>query len=267
MNFRLRRAAAAMLAASLVCSSAYASDPTPPARKHTAARKAKTPPPPTVEEQIQALRHDLESQINGLKADLADKDAQLKKAEQAAADAQASAAKAEAAASAQQQAVSDNAAAVTTLASTVTDLKANTVSLATTVSDETAKIKKDIGSPNALHYKGITLAPGGFLAAETIYRTKATGGDIPTAFSSLPYEHADAYSLSEFYGRLPVKPRPAGAPRATFGGGCRRGQAGSSAGVLRSAIGAQLGRRTCARDPRSLVSRNRSRSCYRQRSL
>jgi hypothetical protein len=200
MNFRLRTAAAATLAASLVCSSAYASAPAPPARKHTAARKAKTPPPPTVEEQIQALRHDLESQINGLKADLADKDAQLKKAEQAAADAQASAAKAEAAASAQQQAVSDNAAAVTTLASTVTDLKANTVSLATTVSDETAKIKKDIGSPSALHYKGITLAPGGFLAAETIYRTKATGGDIPTAFSSLPYEHADAYSLSEFYG-------------------------------------------------------------------
>ena len=25
-------------------------------------------------------------------------------------------------------------------------------------------------------------------------------GDIPTAFSSLPYEHADAYALSEFYG-------------------------------------------------------------------
>ena len=29
---------------------------------------------------------------------------------------------------------------------------------------------------------------------------KATGGDIPTAFSALPYEHADAYSLSEFFG-------------------------------------------------------------------
>jgi hypothetical protein len=51
-----------------------------------------------------------------------------------------------------------------------------------------------------LHYKGITLTPGGFAAAETIYRTKATGGDIPTAFSSLPYEGADAYSLGEFYG-------------------------------------------------------------------
>ena len=33
-----------------------------------------------------------------------------------------------------------------------------------------------------------------------MWRTKATGGDIPTAFSALPYEGADAYSLSEFYG-------------------------------------------------------------------
>jgi hypothetical protein len=53
-----------------------------------------------------------------------------------------------------------------------------------TVSDETAKIKKDIANPSVLHYKGITLTPGGFAAAETVYRSKATGGDIPTAFNA-----------------------------------------------------------------------------------
>ena len=200
MNFRLKNAAAAILAASLVCSAAYADGPATPVKKHTAAKKAKTPPPPTVEEQIQALKQDLENQINGLKTDLADKDAQLKKAQQAAADAQAAADKANAAATAQQQAVTDNAAAVTTLQTSVTDIKGAQVSLATTVSDETAKIKKDIASPSVLHYKGITLAPGGYLAGETVYRSKATGGDIPTAFSAIPYEGADAYSLSEFYG-------------------------------------------------------------------
>ena len=96
--------------------------------------------------------------------------------------------------------MTDNATAVTTLQTTVTDLKGNQASLAATVSDETAKIKKDIESPNVLHYKGISLTPGGFTAGETVYRTKATGGDIPTAFNALPYEGADAYSLSEFYG-------------------------------------------------------------------
>ena len=200
MNFKLKTAAAATLAVGLIALSAHASDPAPAAKKHTAAKKEKAPPPPTVAEQIQALRDEMQGQINNLKNDLATKDEQLKQAQQAAADAQASAAKAEAAASAENQAVVDNTTAVDTLKSTVTDLKGNEVSLATTVSDETAKMKKAIDSPGVLHYKGITLTPGGFAAAETVDRTKATGGDIPTAFSSIPYEGADAYSLSEFYG-------------------------------------------------------------------
>jgi hypothetical protein len=204
MNLKLKTAVAAILTAGLVASAAYASDDAPPpAKKHATTRKAakpKTPPPPSVEDQIQSLRQEMQTQIDSLKNNLADKDAQLKQAQQAAADAQAAASKAEAAASAQQQAVSDNAAAVTTLQSTVTDLKGNQVSLATTVSDETAKIKKEIDAPAVLHYKGITLTPGGFTAGETVWRSKATGGDIPTAFNALPYEGADAYSLSEFYG-------------------------------------------------------------------
>jgi Skp family chaperone for outer membrane proteins len=199
MNFKLKTAALAVLAASLSASYACAQDANPPVKKHATTRKAKTPPPPTVAEQIQSLRQDLENQINSLKSDLADKDAQLKKAQQTAADAQAAADKAQAAASAQNQAVTDNAAAVTTLQTTVTDLKCNQASLATTVSDETASIKKAIASPSVLHYKGIGITPGGFLAGESVYRTKATGGDIPTAFSALPYEHADAYTLSEFF--------------------------------------------------------------------
>jgi hypothetical protein len=198
MNFRLKAAAAAILAASLVGSFAYAGDPPAPAKKHTAKQETK-PAKPTVEEQIQALRQEFQGQIDSLKTDLAAKDAQLKQAQQTAADAQAAAAKAEADATSQQQATSENAAAVSTLQGTVSDLKTNAVSLATTVSDETANIKKAIAHPDVLHYKGITLAPGGYLAGETVYRSKATGGDIPTAFNALPYEHADAYSLSEFF--------------------------------------------------------------------
>jgi hypothetical protein len=200
MKFKLNTAAAAILAASMIGSPVYAADGAPPAKKHVATKKVVKPAGPTVEEQIQSLRQEMQGQIDGLKSNLADKDAQLKQAQQAAADAQAAASRAQAAATAQQQAVSDNAAAVTTLQTTVTDLKGNQTSLAATVSDETAKIKKDIASPDVLHYKGITLTPGGFAAAETVWRAKATGGDIPTAFNAIPYESADAYTLSEFYG-------------------------------------------------------------------
>ncbi len=197
MKSQMKVVAAAILAASLVGSNAYAGDPPQPAKKHATKKQ---PPKPTVEDQINALRQEFQGQLDSLKSDLAAKDAQLKQAQQTAADAQAAAAKAEADATAQQQATSDNAAAVTTLQSTVTDLKANSVSLATTVSDETASIKKAISNPSALHYKGITITPGGYAAGETVWRSKATGGDIPTAFSAIPFEHADAYSLSEFYG-------------------------------------------------------------------
>jgi Skp family chaperone for outer membrane proteins len=197
MKLRFNAVAAAILAASLVGSYAYAGDPPAPAQKKHVTKR---PPKPTVEEQIQSLRQEFQGQIDSLKTDLATKDEQLKQAQQTASDAQAAAAKAEADATAQQQAATDNAAAVSTLKSTVTDLQANAVSLATTVSDETASIKKSIANPTTLHYKGISLTPGGYAAGETVYRTKATGGDIPTAFNALPYEHADAYSLSEFYG-------------------------------------------------------------------
>jgi hypothetical protein len=202
MNFRFS-ATAAILAASLIASYAYAGEDTKPAKKPIAAKKAKTPPPPTVQEQIQTLRQALQNQstqIEYLKTGMADKDAVLKKALQAAADAQASADKANAAAAMQQNAASDNAAAVSTLQTTVTGLKGNQARLVSTVSDQVVKIKKDIDNPTALHYRGITLTPGGFVAGETVYRTKATGGDITTSFNSLPYEGADAYSLSEFYG-------------------------------------------------------------------
>jgi hypothetical protein len=201
MKFRLITAAAAILASSLIASYANAGQTTPPPKKHTATQKATTPPTPSVEEEIQALRQDLENQINSLKNDLADKDAQLKQAQQAAADAQAAAAKAQAAAAEQNQAVTDNAAAVTTLQSTVTDLKGNQASLATTVSDETAKIKKAISNPEALQYKGITISPAGsFIAAETDYRSAATGGGLNTQLTGIPLQDSDAAQMSEFNG-------------------------------------------------------------------
>jgi hypothetical protein len=88
---------------------------------------------------------------------------------------------------------------VSTLQSTVTDLKSNQVSLATTVSDETSAIKKQITNPDSIYFKGITLSPtGSFIEFATVDRTRATGSDIPTPFTSIPLTAADAGQLSEF---------------------------------------------------------------------
>ncbi|MFZ3217901.1 MAG: hypothetical protein WA192_17710 [Candidatus Acidiferrales bacterium] len=53
-------------------------------------------------------------------------------------------------------------------------------------------------NPIALHYKGITLTPGGFFAAETVWRGKATSSDINTPFNSVPLPGSSASSISEF---------------------------------------------------------------------
>ena len=201
MKITFKLIAAFILAAGLISSQAYAADATPPAQKKHAKKAAAKPKAAAVNaDELRDLKQSLETQINSLRNELTDRDAKLKQAQEAAEAAQATAARAEAAASAQGQALTDNAAAVSTLQSTVTDLKSNQTQVVQTIQDEQVKVKKAIESPDVLHYKGITLTPGGFMAGETVWRSHATGGDIPTAFNAIPYEHADAYQLSEFYG-------------------------------------------------------------------
>ena len=64
---------------------------------------------------------------------------------------------------------------------------------------ETQKRVAGLESPLAIHYKGITLTPGGFLAAETYWRSRATAGEA-TAFNSIPLPGASQANLAEFYG-------------------------------------------------------------------
>jgi len=52
-------------------------------------------------------------------------------------------------------------------------------------------------SPAAIYYKGITITPGGFLAAETVFRNRATSGDINTPFTGIPFSAADLAHVNE----------------------------------------------------------------------
>jgi hypothetical protein len=169
--------------------------------KKPATRKAPPPKKPSVESQIQSLRDEMQTQIQQLRQQLNDRDAQLQQAQQAAAAAQAAAAQAQQQAAQQSSVLTENTQAVSSLQGAVSDLKTNNTSLTTTIQDNQAKVEKQITNPDAIHFKGVTISPtGSYLAGETVYRTHATGADIPTPFNALPYEHADAYTLSEFYG-------------------------------------------------------------------
>src|SRR5262249_4010898 len=65
---------------------------------------------------------------------------------------------------------------------------------------EAQKRLAGLESPLAIHYKGITITPGGFLAAETVWRQRAEGADINTNLNGIPFSGASNARLSEFYG-------------------------------------------------------------------
>ncbi len=172
----------------------------PATKKHAVHHAA--PAAPSITDQIQALKSELENQsrrIDTLTDGLAAKDAELRKAQEQEAAARAAAAKAESALASDQQQTSDNAAAVATLATTVQGLKQSQGALTESVTSQTKKIESAMNSPAVLRYKGVTFTPTGFFNGEVVWRSHATGADLPTPFNALPYEQSGSYGLSETF--------------------------------------------------------------------
>ena len=131
-----------------------------------------------------------QQQIQELRDELRRKDQTVQQAQTAATDAAGKADAAQAQAAQQQQ-------AVTALKSDVTDLKTGMASAVSTIQETQKNISE---SPMTLHYKGVTITPGGFLAAETVRRSRALGADVNTPFNSITMPGASASNISEFFG-------------------------------------------------------------------
>ena len=201
MNTNLKALASLVLVSALAGAHAEAPaagpDPAPKTRKHARVVKSTKP---SVESQIEALRTDLsaqKTQIDTLQQQLSASQQQLTQAQAAA---QSAMQQAQDAMSTQQAAIQQNTQSVNTLQSAVTDLTANNASMASTLQADQAATKKMIQHPDSIGYKGITLSPtGSFIAFESVDRNRATGSDIPTPFSAIPFSASDAGHLSEFY--------------------------------------------------------------------
>jgi hypothetical protein len=188
MNRLVRWGGLLLLTASLAFAQAA---PKPKAKKKVAAPPA---PPAITAEDVKALKDALaaqQQQIEALKQEMQRRDEETRQA--AAAQASQAASKADAAAS-QAAAAQQSASAVQT---DLADIKANATNTALSLQDTQKRIAEP---PTAIHYKGVTLTPGGFLAAETVWRQKATGGDIPTPFTGIPFAGANQANVSEFFG-------------------------------------------------------------------
>jgi hypothetical protein len=151
--------------------------------------------------ELEELRQTLQSQqeqLTLLKEELAKRDRQIDEAREAAAAANSRASEASAKAS---EAVTTSAAARSASA----EISNNTVAgnagepvVAQQADPKDPKSKPTEDGPGAIRYKGVSLTPGGFIAAETIFRTRATSADVNTPFNSIPFSGNSLSKVSEF---------------------------------------------------------------------
>ncbi len=140
---------------------------------------------------------ELEQKFDALQKQMAARDGDLARTGKAAADAQVAATEARQKTEATEQAVGPDGSAFKTLQGDVAELKTNSTTLTTKV-EATQQETKKLQNPEAIHFKGVEITPGGFVAAETVDRQRATGGDVNTQFSGLPFAGQTAGVLSEF---------------------------------------------------------------------
>src|ERR1017187_2246594 len=167
-------------------------------RKKTLPKKAVS----DVSSELHALKEAMDTQqqqIQQLSQQIQSRDQHIQQLEQRLDQSQAAATQAQAKADAAASQTAEQGQTVVALKTDVSDLKLNATNSAVTLQETQKSLKDAIESPAAIHFKGVTLTPGGFLAGESIYRNRATGGD-GTAFNSIFMPGRGANRVSEFFG-------------------------------------------------------------------
>ena len=222
----MKKLGALTLSLFLIMGTAFADSPkdspkeadAPPAKSKAAANAAPAKTNAEIAAEMEELRQALQSQqqeLQLLKEELARRDRQIEEAREAAVSANSKAAEAtvkasEAAATSAEVKTTTNA-----LGSSVANLEANSLMVAGGAGGSapassasgsapaanpvsTAAGQNDEGKgPLSIRFKGITLTPGGFVAAETVNRQRALSDSINTQFNSIPYGGNSVGKLNE----------------------------------------------------------------------
>jgi hypothetical protein len=158
--------------------------------------KKAAPKPAVSAEELRQIRDSLQTQqqqIQQLQQQVQSRDQQIQQLQQRLDQGQAAASQAQSQAQSAMESSSR-------LQSDVSDLKANATSAALSMQETQKQMREANESPLAIHFKGITLTPGGFLAAESVWRQHGTTSDVNTPFNSIPYPGAGASHVGEWFG-------------------------------------------------------------------
>jgi hypothetical protein len=171
-----------------------------PHKAHRKSRATTTAETQAQREQreIREMREQLQAQINDLKQQIADRDARLASATQTVQDTQAQAAAANAKAAEVSSSIAQEDERVKDLQGQLNTAVTTDAAAVKVVADDQKKLAAAVESPSTLHYKGVTFTPGGFAAAESVYRSRSINSDINTPFASTPYMNSAQAYTSEF---------------------------------------------------------------------
>jgi hypothetical protein len=192
-----------------------------PAKSTAAAKAAPAKTNAEIAAEMEELRQALQAQqeqLQLLKEELAKRDRQIEEAREAAASANSKATEATVKASEAAATSAEVKSTTTALGSSVANLATNSVVVANGAGSS-APASSAAGSapasasganpvaasgqndeekgPLSIRFKGITLTPGGFIAAETVNRQRALGDDINTQFNSIPFGGNSVGKLNE----------------------------------------------------------------------
>lgn len=200
----MKKLASLALSLFLISGPAFADstkDADPKPAKPAAAKKADKSDA-AIAAQLEELRQALESQqeqLQLLKEEIAKRDRQIDEAREEAAAANARAAEATNKATEAVSTTAEAKSTASTLTSSVADLKASNDALRATVNTAQAEAKKATEEgPATIKYKGVSITPGGFIAAESVYRNRTASADVNTPFTGIPFPGNSLSKVSEF---------------------------------------------------------------------
>jgi len=213
----MKKLAALTLSLFLTMGTAFADSPkdspktadAQPAKNTTAAKPAPAKTNAEIAAEMEELRQALQAQqeqLQLLKEELAKRDRQIEEAREAAAAANSRATEANVKATEAAATSAEVKSTTSSLNTSVANLAASNAAASAASSaaaDPNAPVAATPGQspdekgPTTIRYKGINITPGGFLAAETATRTHATGGDLATAFTGIPYNGNSLSKVSE----------------------------------------------------------------------
>ena len=177
----------------------FAQTTTTTTRKKTVTRTSTTAKraPAATTEDLQHLQETMQQQIDLLKQQLADRDQKLQQVEQQLSQTQAASQQAQQKASNVETQVADQ---KTKTDADLNDVRGTLTSTVQTIQEGQKKFSEMAEHPSQLHYKGVTITPGGFIAAETLWRSRTEQSDIISSFNGIPFNGSPQSHLSEWRG-------------------------------------------------------------------